>query len=378
MGPLEGVKVVELAGIGPAPFAGMMLADMGADVVRIERGASMFGGGVQDFLGRGRRSVAIDLKNPQGLQAALRLIEKADVLLEGFRPGVMERLGLGPEVCLERNPKLVFGRMTGWGQTGPWSQMAGHDLNYIASVGALHSFAREGQAPVPPLNAVGDFGGGGMLLAFGVLCGVIQARVSGRGQVIDAAMVDGSALLMTLPLYMRALGMWQDTPGTNLFDTGAPFYDVYETSDGRYLSIGALEPKFYAEMVRLLALDPVGLPHQMDQARWPELRGQIAAAVKQKTLSEWAALAAGTDACMVPVLSFPEAFEHPHLQARGTFVAGPGGMQAAPAPRFSATPTELRTPPLAVGQHTDEVFRDWGVPAAEVEGYRVARALQVG
>jgi alpha-methylacyl-CoA racemase len=378
MGPLEGVRVVELAGIGPAPFAGMMLADMGADVVRVERAATTFGGGVHDFLGRGRRSVALDLKNPVGVEAALALVASADALIEGFRPGVMERLGLGPEVCLARNPKLVFGRMTGWGQTGPWAHMAGHDMNYIAINGALHSFARAGEAPVPPVNTVGDFGGGGMLLAFGVLCGVLHARQSGRGQVIDAAMVDGSALLMTMVLSMRAMGLWQDRAGTNLLDGGSPFYEVHETADGRYLSVGALEPKFYAEALRLFELDPATLPHQMDVSRWGELRAAIAGAVRKKTLAEWAEVAAGTDACIAPILGFPEAFEHPHLKARGTYVDGPGGMQPAPAPRFSATPPTLRPPPAAVGEHTEAVFRDWGVSQAEVARFQDAGALKAG
>ena len=366
-GPLSGVRVLELPAIGPGPFAGMMLADMGAEVVRIERADTLFGGGPHDFLGRGRRSVALDLKRPEGIEATLRLVERADALVEGFRPGVMERLGLGPDVCLARNPRLVYGRMTGWGQTGPWASMAGHDLNYIALAGALHAFARAGQAPVPPVNVVGDFGGGGMMLAFGLVCGVLSARQTGRGQVVDAAMVDGTALLMTMTMSMRAMGLWSGPPGTNLLDTGAPFYDVYETQDGRHLAVGAIEPRFFQVLLEVLELPPDDTPPQGDQARWPELRAQIAAAVRRRTLAEWSERVAGTDACVAPVLNFDEAMEHPHLRARGTYVAAPNGAQPAPAPRFSETPATLTAPVERAGQDTREVLTAWGLSPEEVD-----------
>jgi alpha-methylacyl-CoA racemase len=376
MGPLDGVRVIEMAGIGPGPFAAMMLADMGADVIRIDRpGARSLGDPARDVLNRGRPSVAVDLKHPEGVGVVLRLVESADALIEGFRPGVMERLGLGPDVCLERNPRLVYGRMTGWGQDGPMAQAAGHDINYISLAGALRSFARRGERPVPPLNLVGDFGGGGMLLAFGVVCALLEAGRSGRGQVVDAAMVDGTAVLMSMIWGMRAMGVWQDEPGTNLLDTGAPFYDVYECADGRYISIGALEGQFYAELIERAGLAGEDLPHQMDRPRWEELRTRLAALFRTRTRDEWCALLEGTDACFAPVLSMAEAPEHPHNRARGTFVAPDGIVQPAPAPRFSRTPAAIRRPPSAPGADTDEALAAWGFTAEEIAKLRDAGAV---
>lgn len=366
-GPLSGVKVIELAGIGPGPFCAMVLADLGADVVRIDRAATVpdevppFPNG--DLVNRGRRSVGVDLKNPAGVEAVLALVEAADLLLEGFRPGVAERLGVGPDECLARNPALVYGRMTGWGQDGPWANMAGHDINYIALAGALDSFGRAGQAPVPPLNMVGDFGGGGMLLAMGLLAGLVEARTSGQGQVVDAAMVDGTAVLMTMIHSMYAAGIWKEERGTNLLDTGAPFYDVYECADGRYVSVGALEPQFFAELISKVGItDEDGSPFpQGDRSRWPELRERLAATFRAEPREHWDALLGETDACYAPVLSLSEAPQHPHNVARGTFTEVEGVTQPAPAPRFSRTPGEVRRPPPHPGQHTDEVLADWGL-----------------
>lgn len=376
MGPLQGVKVVEIAGIGPGPFCAMMLADMGADVVRVERRGAPMAGNPNDFLNRGRRSIAVDLKQPDGVETVLRLVEKADALQEGFRPGVMERLGLGPDDCLARNPALVYGRMTGWGQDGPWAQMAGHDMNYISINGVLHSFGQKGLPPQPPCNAVGDFGGGGMLLAFGLVCGIVEARTSGKGQVVDAAMVDGSAVLMTMVYAMRQMGFWTDERGANLLDTGAHFYDVYETADGEFMSVGSIEPQFYAKMLELTGVDAADLPGQMDRTRWDEARSRIAAAIKTKTRDEWAAIAEGTDACMAPILSIPEAFEHPHIKARETFVEFEGVTQPAPAPRFSRTKEQIQRRAAALGEHTDEVLADWlGADGSEVARLRDSGAV---
>lgn len=375
MGPLEGVKIVEIAGIGPGPFCAMMLADMGADVIRIERAGAPMAGNPNDFLNRGRRSVAANLKTPEGVEAVLRLCEKADALFEGFRPGVMERLGLGPDEVLARNPRIVYGRMTGWGQDGPLAHTAGHDMNYISINGVLHSFGHAGGPPEPPCNVVGDFGGGGMLLAFGLVCGILEAQRSGRGQVVDAAMVDGSAVLMTMVYAMRSMGFWFDERGTNLLDTGAHFYEVYETKDGKYMSVGSIEPQFYAEMLSLLGIDPASMPGQMDRTRWPEAKEKIASAIRTKTQAEWAEIVEGTDACMAPILSIPEAFEHPHLKARGTFVEYGGQMQPAPAPRFSRTKPEIQRPAASLGEHTDEALQDWGFSAEEVAKLRAAGAV---
>jgi alpha-methylacyl-CoA racemase len=379
MGPLEGVRILEIAGIGPGPFAGMMLSDMGAEVLRIDRAQSVRGGDPGapplDFLARNRRSVGVDLKHPDGVELVLRLVERADGLLEGFRPGVMERLGLGPEICLARNPRLVYGRMTGWGQDGPLAHAAGHDINYIALAGALDPLGRRGEAPVPPLNLVGDFGGGGMLLAFGMVCALVERQRSGRGQVVDAAMVDGAAALMTMMHGMRHMGVWSDERGTNLLDTGAHFYDVFQTKDGKYVSIGSIEPQFYAELLKLTGLEAQDLPRQMDRARWAEGKQRLAAVFKTRTREEWCEIMEGSDVCFAPVLSMGEAYTHPHNRARGTFVEVAGKLQPGPAPRFSRTRAEIARPPSHAGQHTDEALRDWGLAADDVKRLRDAKAV---
>ena len=379
MGPLDGIKVIEIAGIGPGPFAAMMLADMGAEVVRVDRTQNVpaIDPGVPpyDVLNRGRRSIAVDLKRPEAVETVLRLASRADALIEGFRPGVMERLGLGPDVCLARNPQLVFGRMTGWGQDGPLARAAGHDVNYIALAGALAPIGRRGEPPVPPLNLIGDFGGGGMLLAFGVVCALVERQRSGKGQVVDAAMVDGAAILMSMFWGMRSMGFWSDERGTNLLDTGALFYEVYETADGKYVSIGSIEPQFYAELLRLTGLDAAGLPRQMDRAKWPELKDRLRSIFKTKTRDEWCKLMEGTDVCFAPVLTMPEAAAHPHNVARGTFVEVAGTTQPRPAPRFSRTDPEIQRPPSHAGQHTDEVLGDWGFSGDEIRGLRDTKAI---
>ena len=379
MGPLAGLRVLEFEAIGPAPFAGMMLADMGADVLLVDRredaGLGLGRERWSDVMLRGRRSVTLDLKTPGGVQAALQLTEKADALIEGFRPGVMERLGLGPDVLLQRNPKLVYGRVTGWGQTGPLAERAGHDINYIALAGVLGAIGRAGEAPVPPLNLVGDFGGGGMLLAFGIACGVIEVRSSGRGQVIDAAMVDGASLLTTMFAGMRAAKTWRDECGVNVLDSGAPWYDSYATADGKYVAIGAIEPKFYAELIERLGLDSSGLPAQHDRARWPELRAHFAAAFRGKTRDEWCVVFEGSDACFAPVLNFGEAREHPHNLARQRSVEVAGVEQPAPAPLFARTPGAVRGGPPERGARGREALVDWGFDAVQIE--RLA-ALGVG
>ncbi len=379
-GPLKGYRVVELAGIGPGPFAGMMLADMGAEVVRVDRASAVRDGAapVADVLGRGRGAVGVDLKHPDGREVVLRLVEGADALIEGFRPGVTERLGLGPDDCLARNPRLVYGRMTGWGQDGPYADAAGHDINYIALSGTLGMIGRQGERPLPPLNLVGDFGGGGMLLAFGIVCAMLEASRSGRGQVIDAAMVDGAALLAAMMHGFRSTGMWRDERGTNLLDTGAFFYEVYETSDGRYISLGSIEPQFYAQMAELtgLAAEPGGAPDQNDRDAWPALKDRLAALIKTKTRDEWCRLMEGTDACFAPVLDPGEAPSHPHNEHRRTFVDVAGVVQPAPAPRFSRTVPEIERPPARAGQHTDEALGEWGFAADEIAKLREAGAVR--
>lgn len=373
MGPLRGVKVVEIASIGPGPFAAMMLADIGADVIRLERagGDAGLGSGSWNFMHRGRPSVACDLKTDAGRDLVLRLCEGADALIEGFRPGVMERLGLGPEDLAARNPKLVYGRMTGYGQEGPMAATAGHDINYIALSGALGSMAREGGRPLFPLNLVGDFGGGGMLLALGVLAAVIEARESGRGQVVDASMVEGASVMMTLIHAMRAIGMWSDPPGTNVLDSGAHFYEVYECSDGGFVAVGALEPQFYAKLLELLELDPAEFP-QMDTTRWPELKERFAAVFRTRTRDEWAAILEPADACATPVLSLEEAPGHPHNAARGSFIEVGGKLQPVPAPRFGRTPSDRPAPPPEPGADTDSALAAWGLDPDEVAAYRAA------
>ena len=379
MGPLTGIRVIEIAGIGPGPFCAMMLADMGADVVRVDRASAARGGDPDrpplDLLNRGRRSVGIDLKSPEGVETVLALVEGADALLEGFRPGVAERLGIGPDDCLARNPRLVYGRMTGWGQEGPYASAAGHDLNYIALSGALHGIGRQGEAPVPPLNLVGDFGGGGMYLAFGMVCALLEARYSGQGQVVDAAMVDGAASLMTAFFGMAASGFWSEERGTNMLDTGAHFYNVYETADGRYISLGPIEPQFYAELRERLGLHGGEWDHQMDRSRWPEQKEKLAALVAQRTRDEWCELLEGTDTCFAPVLSLAEAPEHAHNRERGTFTEVAGVAQPGPAPRFSRTPGAIRRPPPHSGQHTDEVLAELGLHAEAIASLRASGAV---
>jgi alpha-methylacyl-CoA racemase len=379
MGPLAGMTVVEIAGIGPGPFCAMMLADMGAEVIRVDRAENVSGGDPAnppaDLNNRGRRSIGVDLKNPDGVAVVLDLVEQADALIEGFRPGVAERLGIGPDDCLARNPGLVYGRMTGWGQDGPLAGAAGHDINYIALAGALDPIGRRGEAPVPPLNLVGDYGGGGMLLAFGVVCGVLEARRSGQGQVVDSAMVDGAAVLMTMTHALRAMGVWNDERGTNLLDTGAHFYNVYETADGKYVSIGSIEPQFYGELLRLTGLEGEELPWQHDRQEWPALKERLAAIFKTKTRDEWRELMEGTDVCFAPVLSIPEAIEHPHNVDRSTFVEVAGIRQPGPAPRFSRTAPEISSPPPHAGQHTDEVLAAAGFDPDRVAKLREAGAI---
>jgi len=380
VGPLSGVKIVELAGIGPGPFAGMMLSDMGADIVRVDRAAGVNPAAFDlpnfELMNRGRRSIGVDLKHPEGREVVLRLVEQADALIEGFRPGVTERLGLGPDDCHARNPRLVYGRMTGWGQDGPMAHAAGHDINYIALAGALAHFARDGGQPTPPINLVGDFGGGGMLLAFGIVCGVLEARASGAGQVIDAAMVDGAASLMAMVWSFRKLGIWDETrPGTNLLDTGAPFYDTYETADGQWISIGSLEVQFYAELIEKLGLAGADLPAQNDRERWPELRAAFTTAFRSKTRAEWDEIMLGSDVCYAPVLTMSEALADPHLRARGTIVERNGVDQPAPSPRFSRTAPEIVRDAPWPGQHTDAVLGDWGLGADEIAALRESGAV---
>ena len=380
-GPLDGIRIIEVAGIGPGPFAAMLLADMGAEVLRVDRAQAVRGGDPGrppvDVLNRGRRSVGIDLKNADGVETLLRLVESADALIEGFRPGVAERLGIGPDDCLSRNPKLVYGRMTGWGQEGPMAHAAGHDINYIALAGALEPIGRAGGGPVPPLNLVGDFGGGGMFLAFGVVCALLEAGRSGQGQVVDAAMVDGAATLMSMFHSFTAMGMWTDQRGTNILDTGAHFYDVYETSDGKYVSIGSIEGQFYAELLQKTGLEgDAEFAGQMNRANWPKLKERLAELFKTKTRDEWCAVMEGSDVCFAPVLSLKEAPQHPHNVHRGTFTEVGGVIQPAPAPRFSRTPGAIARPPAHAGQHTDEALTEWGFTTDEVAKLRDAGAIK--
>jgi alpha-methylacyl-CoA racemase len=370
-GPLQGVRVVEIASLAPAPFGCMILSDLGADVVQVDRVGQAARPLVSaDPLRRGRRSVGLNLKDPEGLRALLRLADSADVLVEGFRPGVAERLGFGPDVCLRRNPRLIFARMTGWGQQGPLAESAGHDIDYIAISGALDPIGRAGERPVPPLNLIGDFGGGGMLLAVGVLAALVERGRSGLGQVVDVAMVDGSALLTTFMHGMRAAGMWRDERGTNLLDGGAPFYDTYETADGRHVAVGALEPQFYAELLNHLGLEAEDLPAQMDVAGWPVLRARFTEVFKKRTRDEWAAEFEGTDACVAPVLTLGEAPGHRHNAARETFADVGGVVQPAPAPRFARTPPAAPAPAPAPGSDTDEVLGAAGFTLGEIATLR--------
>ena len=372
MGPLHGVRVIEIASLAPGPFGCMILADLGADVVRVDRAG---GGDGLDLrpagpLARSRRSIALNQKDPAGIDVLLRLTDTADVLVEAFRPGVAERLGFGPQVCAGRNPRLIYARMTGWGQHGPLASTAGHDIDYIAVAGSLDPIGRAGERPVPPLNLVGDFGGGGMLLAVGVLAALLERERSGLGQVVDVAMVDGSALLASFLYGLRAAGGWRDERGTNLLDGGAPFYDTYRTADGRHMAVGALEPKFYAELLAGLGLDPAGLPAQYDRSGWPVLRAALTAAFGGRTQAEWAAVFDGSDACVAPVVSPADAPDHPHNAARGTFVDVGGLIQPTPAPRFSRTPAGPPAPPQAAGASTAEVMASLGFTDQQITRLR--------
>jgi alpha-methylacyl-CoA racemase len=362
-GPLKGVKVVEVAGIGPGPHACMILADLGADVIRIDRpGGGMFGSGRHDVLTRGRPSVALDLKRPEAVDTVLELVESADVLIEGMRPGAIERLGLGPDDCWARNPALVYGRMTGWGQDGPWSQAAGHDMNYIAITGALHASGQDPSRPHFPSNLLGDFGGGSTYLVIGVLAALLEARLSGHGQVVDAAIVDGTAHLNAMSATFAALGMANGKRRSGLLDGGTPYYDVYETADGQHMSVGALEPQFYDELVRRLELD---LPDRNDLANLPAIRDALTAKFKERTQAEWSAIFDGTDACVAAIIPLTEAYAHPHLAARRTFVENDGITQPAPAPRFSRTVSTITMPPDGSGAHTREALAAWGVEGVD-------------
>jgi alpha-methylacyl-CoA racemase len=372
-GPLTGLKIIEFAGIGPGPFCGMLLSDLGADVVRIDR-KGQGRGSPADITARGRRSVGLDLKNPASIETCLRLFETADVVFEGFRPGVMERLGLGPDVALKRNPKLVYGRMTGWGQFGPYAQAAGHDMNYIAITGALHAIGTEDK-PIPPLNLVGDFGGGALYLAFGILAGVIKARETGEGQVIDCAMSDGAASLMAMFYGFKASGAWTESRRSNLLDGGAHFYDTYQCSDGKWVSIGSIEPQFYALLLEKTGISDPAFKAQMDRGAWPDLKAKLAAVIATKTQSEWCALMEATDVCFAPVLDLDEAPKHAHNVARQTFVELAGVTQPAPAPRFSKTPGAIQGPPPAIGAHDQEALLDWGFSEADVMALKANGAL---
>jgi alpha-methylacyl-CoA racemase len=372
-GPLSGLKIVEFAGIGPGPFCGMLLSDLGADVVRVDRKGSGRASPA-DVTSRGRRSVALDLKSPDAIEAVLKLLESADGLIEGFRPGVMERLGLGPDVVLARNPKLVFGRMTGWGQTGPYAKAAGHDMNYIAITGALHAIGTEDK-PVPPLNLVGDFGGGALYLAFGLMAGIISARETGKGQVIDCAMSDGAASLMAMFYGFKGAGIWKDERRSNLLDGGAHFYDTYQCADGKWISIGSIEPQFYALLLEKTGITDPEFANQMDRSAWPSLKAKLQDVLRTKTQAEWCAIMDATDICFAPVLDLEEAPKHAHNVARETFVTIEGVVQPAPAPRFSATPGAIQGPPPKIGAHNDEALADWGFTAGEVAALKEKGAL---
>jgi len=379
MGPLAGVKIIEMAGVGPAPFAGMLLADMGADVVRIDRKPSGEGdafdalaGGAQ--LDRGRRSIALDLKKSEAVAAALELVASADALIEGFRPGVMERLGLGPDVCLARNPRLVFGRVTGWGQEGPLADAAGHDIDYIALTGALHAIGGK-DAPVLPLNLLGDFAGGAMFLAFGVACALFEARGSGRGQVVDAAMTDGVGLLMAMTYKLKAQGLWRGERQANVLDGGAPFYGVYRCADGKWLAVGALEPQFFAALVDKLGLGAGAFADRWNPGAWPAMRAQFEALFAKRPRDEWAALFAGSNACVAPALDLDEAPRHPHNVARHAFVDVDGSLQPAPAPRFSRTPPEIGRSSATPGEHGEAILRERGFSAERIEELKRSGAL---
>jgi alpha-methylacyl-CoA racemase len=372
MRPLDGIRVVELAGLAPAPYCGLILADFGAEVVRVDRlGAWAF-----DRLGRGKRSIEVDLKKPEGVDVVLRLADKADVLIEPFRAGVAERLGIGPEVLLERNPALIYARMTGWGQEGPYAAMAGHDSNYIALSGALSLIGRKGEKPLPPVNLLGDFAGGGMLCAMGILLALIERSRSGKGQIVDAAMVDGAAYIAAIVFMLRAVGWWNDERGSNMLDTGAYFYETYETRDRKYVSVGAIEPQFYAALLKGLELDPATLPDQNDRARWPEMKERFAAIFATRTRDEWCAVFDGTDACVAPVLELDEVGDHPHNRARHLLIRNErGGREPGPAPRLSRTPGMVTGPLPEPGQHTMEILTQYGFTDEEIRQLRELGAI---
>lgn len=374
VGPLNGLRVIELEGLGPAPFCGMLLADLGADVISIGRVSSPADRSAQ-ISERGKRSIALNLKHPEAIEIVLRLCERSDALIEGFRPGVAERLGLGPEVCMARSPRLVYGRMTGWGQTGPLAGAAGHDINYISLSGALHAVGRPGEKPVPPLNLVGDFGGGGMFLAFGVMCAVFEAQRSGVGQVVDVSMVEGSAALMHMMYAMKAQGQWEDARGTNVLDGAAHFYDTYETADGKYVSVGSIEPQFYRLLLELTGVDAQEFSPQLDRARWPTFKQSLADVFKTKSQDEWCRIMEGTDVCFAPVLSMTDAPRHPHNQARGSFVEIAGVTQPAPAPRFSRSTGGTPSAPRPAGSDTSAVLASIGFSASRIQQLREGGAV---
>jgi alpha-methylacyl-CoA racemase len=381
-GPLAGIRVVEMVGLGPCPFAAMMLADMGAEVIRIDRKTAPGAdnpfpmlGTKFDVMARGRRSLALDLKQPAAKEVVLALLDQADVVLEGFRPGVMERLGFGPDACHARNPKLVYGRVTGWGQHGPLAQAAGHDLNYIALTGMLHAMGRADTPPAPPLNLVGDFGGGGMMMAFGVVCAVLEARTSGRGQVVDAAMTDGAALLGAMMYGLRAFGSWHDGREANLLDGGAPFYDSYACADGKFITIGSLEPQFYALLLQLTGATDPAFHAQMDETSWPQMKQRFTALFRTRGRDDWCAVLEGTDVCFAPVLDMAEAPAHPHNAARGTFIDIDGVTQPAPAPRFSRSTPQVRAAASKPGADSAAILADWGWPDADIAALRDAHVI---
>jgi alpha-methylacyl-CoA racemase len=370
-GPLSGIRVIEMIGIGPVPHIGMWLSDMGADVIRIDRpaNASAYGANPGDVPGRGRRSIAVDLKQPEGVETVLKLLETADIIFEGMRPGVMEKLGLGPDACLQRNPKIVYGRVTGWGQEGPLSQAAGHDINYIGITGALDSVGREETGPIPPMNLFGDFAGGALYTAMGIMAALVHALRTGEGQVVDGAITDGVIHLMSCIHGLKAVGMWDKPRGGNILDGGAPYYDVFQCSDGLYIGLGAIEPQFYTLMLEKLELEIVDdvFTEQFDKSKWPAIKARIAARVKTRTRQQWTDIMEGTDVCFAPVLSMDEAPQHAHNVARGSFVNIDGVVQSAPAPRFSKTPGAIQGPPIAAGNNTRDVLEDMGLTTEQIE-----------
>ena len=375
MGPLKGLKIIEMAGIGPGPFCGMVLADLGAEIIRVDRASAIGTGSKKEPSNRGKKSIAVDLKAKEGVEVVLKLVETADAIFEGFRPGVMERLGIGPEVCLARNDRIVFGRMTGWGQEGPLANAAGHDINYISLSGALAAIGRPGSPPVPPLNLIGDFGGGGMLLALGLVAALLESKESKKGQVVDAAMTDGSALLMTMIYSMQSSGMWKTTMGSNLLDGGSHFYDTYECKDGKFISIGSIEPQFYALLCQIAELDEKVFSKQMSRDLWPEQKEEIKKIFVKKTRDEWCELMEGTDVCFAPVLDMSEAPEHPHNKERKTFIDLEGVIQPAPAPRFSRTEPEVVSSPSIVGEHTNEVLFSIGLSEEDISSLKTSGAV---